>query len=421
MEKLRSPRSIGILTTIFILLLCGLVGCTNGSLGLRGGSISGSVLDSRTLVGIADVNVIAVSGDESNNEGNTNNKATKYAKTDSNGKYYFSDMRSDEWKLSFDRVGYEPITAESSGTVKVVVVNGETSYVPQVRMVQNYANQYITVKGTLKDAVTGATLTYGNTNIIIGKEAFTNRLPTELTAGFSVPVSLDITNITISVAGYKNYTFTADNLIADIDFGIISLQPESYSIVGRWSDVPGWVSQAGPTATIYAKASNKVIATATGVVGGENGNSGFTLSGIPRGTSVSIEVSLLGYKMNSPITVYPESDFQGTIYQNFSLKSNFSQILRDVRIYYSNNSISSGDRVGAYCEQTGTRWPETTVTNPVGLTLGTPQVVDLGTQAIPTGYTLKFVGYMVENAAGTLSNEVVINDDGSEAQVVTIR
>ena len=173
MEKLRSPRSIGILTTIFILLLCGLVGCTNGSLGLRGGSISGSVLDSRTLVGIADVNVIAVSGDESNNEGNTNNKATKYAKTDSNGKYYFSDMRSDEWKLSFDRVGYEPITAESSGTVKVVVVNGETSYVPQVRMVQNYANQYITVKGTLKDAVTGATLTYGNTNIIIGKEAFT--------------------------------------------------------------------------------------------------------------------------------------------------------------------------------------------------------------------------------------------------------
>ena len=137
---------------------------------------------------------------------------------------------------------------------------------------------------------------------------------------------------------------------------------------------------------------------------------------------MAIEVELLGYRMNSPITVYPDSDFQGTIYQNFDLKNNFSAITRDVRVYYMSSTISSGDRVGAYCEQTGTRWPEVTVTNPAGLTLGTPQVVDLGTQALPTGYAFDFVGYMLEDSSGThTATGVKINDDGSDAQIVTIK
>ena len=428
MNKCRRPKSLGILAALFLVLIGSLVGCEKGNLGLKGGGISGTVIDSRTLVGVADVNVTAISGgDESGSSSGgesssgTANKVTKYATTDSNGKYYFSGMRSDEWVLSYDKVGYEPIDQSASAAVKVVVVNSEVSHVPQVRMHRNYSNQYINIKGTLKDSVSGTSVTYGNTNIIIGNESFLNRLPTEFTSGFSVPVSTGQTRIIISVTGYRPTTLTYDNLITDMDLGVVQLQPETYSINGRWTDVPGWVSATGPTATVYAKSANRVIATATAVVGGEAGSAGFVLTGIPKGTSVSLEVEILGYKMNSPISIYPDSDFQGTIYQNLSLKSNFSQIMREVRVFYSNNSINSGDRVGAYCEETGTQWPETTVTNPVGGTLGTPQVVDLGTQAVPTGYYLNFVGYMTENAAGTLTNRVLVNDDGSLAQIVTIK
>ncbi len=427
MIKHKRPRTTWLIMALFLVLIGSLVGCEQGNLGLKGGAISGVVVDSRTLVGVADVSVRAISGEMDSSSGggsagdSVSNKVTKYAMTDSNGKYYFSSMRSDEWNLSFDKVGYESIDETSTGSVRVVVVNKETALVPQVRMVQNYSNQYVTVKGTLKDAISGTSVTFGNTNITIGTEAFTNRMPTEFASGFSVPVSTSETNITVTVAGYKTMSYPVNSLITDLDMGVLMLQPETYRINGRWTDVPGWVSEAGPTATIYAKSANRVIATATAQVGGDSGSAGFSIGGIPKGTSVSLEVEIKGYKMNSPISVYPDADFQGTIYQNLSLKSNFSQIMREVRVFYSDGSINSGDRVGAYCEETGTRWPETTISNPPGWTLGTPQVIDLGTQAVPTGYVLTFVGYMMENANGTHSNSVLVNDDGSLAQIVTIK
>jgi hypothetical protein len=124
--------------------------------------------------------------------------------------------------------------------------------------------------------------------------------------------------------------------------------------------------------------------------------------------------------MNGPVVVYPSGDFQGTLYQTFSLKNNFSQIMRDVRVIVSGNGINTNDFVGAFCEQTGTQWPQTIVTNPAGWTIGTPRVIDLGTNQIPTGYTLTFSGYITGNGTVT-SKEVMVNDDGADAQIVTIQ
>lgn len=415
-KERRGPKSLGFLMALMMVLVGCLVGCNHGSLGLRGGSIEGYVVDSRTLVGVSSVYVIATS--EAN--GDDTAAATKYTTTDSNGKYSFGDLRSDVWTLGFSKTGYSPIDITASEAVKVAVVNGEHINLPRVEMVQNYTNQYVHVKGTLVDNINGNTITYGNTNFAFGSTSFSNRLPTEFTTGFDVPSSIGEIKVIITVDGYKPLTIPLDNLINDYDFGRISLTPETYKIVGRWTNAPGWVTSAAPTATIIARSGNNVVSRATSVVGG--GDQAFELADIPRGTSVAIEVELLGYRMNSPITVYPASDFQGTIYQNFDLKNNFSAITRDVRIFYMSSTISSGDRVGAYCEQTGTRWPEVTVTNPAGLTLGTPQVVDLGTQALPTGYSFDFVGYMMEDSSGThTATGVKINDDGAEAQIVTIK
>lgn len=414
----RGPKSLGFLMALLLVLVGCLVGCNHGNLGLRGGSVTGYVVDSRTLVGVASVYVTAMSEED----GDETAAAIKYTTTDSNGKYEFSNLRSDVWAFGFQKTGYNTIVADlnASNSVSVAVVNGEHVEIPRVELIQNYTNQYVRVKGILKDSINGNTITYGNTNFAFGNTSFSNRLPTEFQTGFDVPASLGAINVVITINGYKAITLPLDNLVNDYDFGAISLTPETYKIVGRWKDVPGWVSSAAPTATIIAKSGSNVVSRTTSVVG--NGDQSFTLENIPRGTSVAIDVELLGYRINSPITVYPDSDFQGTIYQDFSIKNNFSAITRDVRVYYMSSTISSGDRVGAYCEQTGTRWSEVTVTNPSGVTLGTPQVVDLGTQAMPTGYAFDFVGYMLEDSSGThTATGVKINDDGAEAQIVTIK
>jgi hypothetical protein len=240
-------------------------------------------------------------------------------------------------------------------------------------------------------------------------------LPTEFTTGFRIPALTGDMNLSISVAGYMPMTINLSNVVTDRDLGTIQLTPESYNLVGRWTDVPGWVFQDAPRADIFAYAGNRLVATATAQLNAQQ----FEMIGIPKGTSVSIEAEIKGYRMNGPVVIYPSGDFQGTIYQTFSLKNHFSQIMRDVRVIVSGNGISTGDIIGAYCEQTGTTWAQTTVSNPPGLSVGTPRVIDLGTNQVPTGYTLTFSGYSVEN--GTISSkDVFINDDGSDPQVVTV-
>lgn len=405
----RNPMTIGILTALFLVLLSSLVGCENGTLGLKGGSISGTVLDSRTLAGIAAVNITAVSGDEEN-------KASKYTSSDSNGNYHFSGMRADEWTLTYDKVGYTPIDTTGSAAVSVVVVNNENSQVPQVRMVQTFINQYVTIRGTLKDATNGSIITYGNCQFLFGQESFNNRLPGEFTTGFRIPASTGPLNIVITVAGYLTATIPLTDAVTDRDLGTVTLQPETYKVVGRWTDVPGWVFTEKAPAAIFARSGSKIIAMASSTLNMQQ----FEITGIPKGMSVTIDAEIKGYRMNSPIAVYPNGDFQGTIYQTFSLKNNFSAIMREVRVVYSNAAIGTNDRVGAYCEETGTRWPETILTNPTGTALGTPEIVDLGTQYMPTGYTFTFVGYIVENASSKGTVSKFINDDGAEAQIVSI-
>lgn len=406
----RNPKPFGLLTALFVVLILTLVGCEKGSLGLSGGAISGTVIDSQTLVGIAGVNVTARAGTD------VATKVSKFTTTDSQGNYYFNDMRADEWQITFDKFGFQPIDETASNSPKVVVVNSETSTVPHVRMISTIENQYITVRGTLKDATNGTLITYGNANFVFGKESFSNRLPTELTTGFRIAASPNPITMDISVAGYAPLAREITRPQTDIDLGTIMLTPESYSVVGRWVDVPGWVFQAAPQANIFAYAGNRLVAVGNSTLNAQT----FVIEGIPKGTSVSIEAEIKGYRMNGPVVVYPTGDFQGVIYQTFSLKNNFAPIMRDVRVILSGGGITANDYIGAFCNETGTQWPQTIVTNPPGFTLGTPRVIDMGTQQMPTGYNLTFSGYIV--GAGTIRSEnVMINDDGTDPQIVTIQ
>ncbi|HAE40631.1 MAG TPA: hypothetical protein DCG57_18655 [Candidatus Riflebacteria bacterium] len=284
-------------------------------------------------------------------------------------------------------------------------------------MVQLYENQYVTVTGNLKDAVNGTMITYGNAQFVFGQQTFNNRLPTELTTGFRIPATTEETRLIITVTGYERKTLTFENgILSDRNIGTILLQPETYSVTGRWLDVPGWVFTANPVANLFAYAGNRIVATATANVSDQQ----FTIPGIPRGVSVSIEAEIKGYRMNGPIVVYPSGDFQGTIYQTFSLKNNFSPIMRDVRVIVSGTNITTNDFIGAFCEETGTQWAQTIVTNPPGWTIGTPRVIDLGTNQLPTGYAFTFKAYVTGQGTMFTRSGVTINDDGADAQIVTI-
>lgn len=406
----RNPMPFGILAALFLVLISSLVGCENGTLGLKGGGISGTVVDSRTLAGVAGVSITAVTGTEGA-------KASKFATSDSNGNYYLSDLRADEWLLTFDKVGYLAIDDTASSSVKVVVVNNETSTVPQVRMIQTYENQYVTISANLKDATSGSLITYGNAQFLFGQTSFSNRLPTEFSTGFRIPASIGPISIVISVTGFLPITIPLDDARTDKNLGTIMLEPETYKIVGRWQDVPGWVFKDAPAANIFAYAGNRIVATAASSLNAQS----FVIENIPKGTSVSITAEIKGYRMNGPVVVYPTGDFQGTLYQTFSLKNNFSQIMRDVRVIVHGTNINTNDYVGAYCEQTGTQWAQTIVTNPPGFTVGTPRVIDLGTNQMPTGYSFNFRGYVTGQGSIGEKAGVMIDDDGADAQIVTIQ
>lgn len=402
----RTPGGTGILLAFFILILS-LVGCEKGTLGVKGGTISGWVVDSQTLAGVYGVNVVAETG-----EGDT--KATKYATSDSNGAYFINELRAGEWHLAFDKVGYYPIATTASGSPAVVVVNNEHRNVPEVRMVQSYANLNVLIRGTLKDAKTGSTITLGTAQFIFGNRAYNNELPTRLESGLQAPATSGDLAITIKVSNYETYTTTISNAVTDRDLGVILLNPHTYKIVGVWKDVPTWVSQAANnTAKVFAYAQNRVIATASTVMS----DMSFEMSGIPMGYSVSIEAEVRGYRMNSPVLVTPNGDFQGVVYQNLSLKNNFSPITRDVRLYLYGSSISNNDRVGGFCNETGAEWPQRIVTGGV---LAAPSVVDLGINQVPTGYTFTFTGYNVDDGNMGVSS-VMISDDGTSAQVVRVQ
>ncbi|MBF0408484.1 MAG: carboxypeptidase regulatory-like domain-containing protein [Candidatus Riflebacteria bacterium] len=401
----RTAGGLKIITVCLLLILI-LGGCEKGTLGVKGGSVSGYILDSRTLAGVSGVSITAETGAG-------DSKVNKITYSDSNGGYYFSDLRAGEWVMSFDKVGYQPVYTDATYTVKVVVVNNEHRVAPEIRMVQNYVNQYVTIKGILKDAKNGTLINLGVAQFVFENQVFNNRVPSEFQTGFSVPAVNGGMNVSIKVTNYETYTTVINNAVTDRDLGVIMLQPMSYKVVGVWKDVPGWVFQEAPTANIFAYSGNRVVATTSCTMSQQS----FELTGIPIGTSVTIDAQIKGFRMNGPVPVTPNSDFQGIIYQNLSLKSNFSQILRDVRLVVNGNNIGLNERIGGYCNETGTVWPQTIVTGGI---LSSPRVVDLGVNQVPTGYTLTFTGFNVDD--GTIgTSRVIINDDGVDPQIVTVQ
>ncbi|MFZ2957795.1 MAG: carboxypeptidase-like regulatory domain-containing protein [Candidatus Ozemobacteraceae bacterium] len=401
----RTPGGTGIMLA-FLMLILALVGCEKGNLGVKGGNLSGYVLDTRTLAGISAVNINAESG-------TGDSKVSKMTTSDTRGSYYFSDLRAGEWTLTFDKIGYVPIRNDATSPVSVVVVNNEDRTVPEVRMVQTFVNRYINVKGILKDSKNGTIINLGTAQFTFDNQVYSNRLPTEFQTGFSIPAFDGDMRVIIKVSGYETYETVIQSAVTDRDLGVVLLQPLSYKIVGVWKDVPGWVFQEAPIAGVFAYAGNRVVATTSSPMNGQS----FELSGIPMGTSVSVDVQVKGYRMNGPIPVTPNSDFQGVIYQTLSIKNNFSPIMRDVRLVVNGNNIGNNSRIGGYCNESGAVWPQTTVTGGI---LSAPRVIDMGVNQVPTGYTLTFTGFNVDT--GTIgTSRVLVNDDGVDPQIVSVQ
>lgn len=242
---------------------------------------------------------------------------------------------------------------------------------------------YVRVSGTLKNAVTGGPVSSGKAEFVFRGHRISDSRPADLSAGFDVPKSADATSVLIRVDGYSEKTISLQSLQSDTDLGEVMLQPEHYTVIGCWEDVPEWVKEEVLLVDVLAYSCGKVVSRTTSSLTSQS----FELRGIPKGISVKVTAEIKGYKMVNPLEIIPDRDFAGIINQAISLKRHYTPIMSgSIRLIVSGNAISPGDVVSGYCEQTGTRWPDTVVAPPDDYTVGAPMSVDLGWQQFPYGY-----------------------------------
>jgi len=390
-------------------IMTSLLGCDNGNLGLRNGSVEGVILDRDTLSGISSVSITAYSGDDtSGSSGTSGGKAMRYFTTDSNGRFYADDLRAGEWTMTFSKPLYTTVDKTATEAVEIVVVNNNHQEIGPIYLSSRYLNQYVMVKGMLKDKTTGKQIISGNTTLRVGLNTFSNIQPTNFSYGVKVPASDSQVEIEISVSGYKPMTIVRSNLLGDTDLQTIELEPDSYSIYCTWEDVPGWVRDDNPNATVIAKSGDSIVYSA---VNTDIASGGFTLTGIPQGATAEISVNLKGYRMHAPITVYSTGNFSGQKHQKISLRNNLSPVMRNVRVTVSSNSWSNGNQVGTNCRETGAKWGPTTVVS-TGWLNSSNGIVDLGIQSLPTAYTLTFDAF--SDGGATLQTQTLsIPEDGA--------
>lgn len=301
---------------LIVLSLASIVftGCEKGSLGIKGGSINGYVINASNNQPIPDV---MVRGDS-----DTHENAKAY--TGGDGSFVMSDLTKGAWGLYVEKYGYTLVSPDATGTqtanivaATVNVANGETVTAPVIKMEKTAE----LVKGVLKgypiDAVTGRPLT----NFTVTQTHPYNQRKSKL-----FETAADFRDIGWSglEGGDHHYTITANNYVeystsageggaenyisigaSAVNMGTIKVEPLKVSIAGTLRNLPGYVlevSAAERDMVIWAEAAGKVVATFTdtAVEGAYKGSINYKLDEIPVSAgSVAVKCKIRGYDLQT--------------------------------------------------------------------------------------------------------------------------
>ncbi len=365
---------------LLVLSLASIVftGCEKGSLGVKGGSAVGYVLNSETNQPIPEVLVKAEGGGEA--------KQTMTTYTGGDGSYSFHDMaKGDDWKFYVEKYGYYVSgTNENNGTATAnleaaaaSINNGETINLSVIKMTKAPELYKGTLKGYPVDSITGRPLR----NFTVTQTEPYNQRKSKLFETAEDFRTLGWTGLeggdhhyTITCNNYVEYKTNADPTAAKIsigasavDLGTIKVQPLTVNIAGTLRNLPGYVLDTQQKdILIWAESAGKVVATFTdpAVTDAYKGSVNYLLTDIPvTAGSVSIKCKIRGYDLltiNSAVSI-PTNIPGGTIGGIDADFSDIEPIRRDLRIVVTGtmpddstpSSFPGGDIARIYIRQGG--------------------------------------------------------------------
>ncbi len=348
---------------LIVLTLASIVftGCEKGSLGIKGGTVTGYVLNSSTNQPLPEVLVRS----NSSQHGDTSENKTTY--TGGDGSFVLEDLSQGTWNIFVEKHGYALVGGQAAGTdtaaiqaAAVFVNNGETISAPVIKM----SKTETLVKGTLKgypiDSITGRPLR----NFTV-----TQTEPYEQRKSRLFETAEDFRDIGWSglEGGNHHYTITANNYqefstaagdaaapisigLAPANLGTINMQPHSVGIAGTLRNLPGYVLAASPRdIVIWAESAGKVVATYSAAAGGGDnyqGSVNYLLPSVPVSAgSVSVKCKIRGYDLKTiNAAVSLASNMPGGIVAGVDMDfHNVEPIKRDVRVIVNSSAPTEAD------------------------------------------------------------------------------
>lgn len=252
------------------------MGCEKGGLGVRSSNLTGTIIDGASSAPVEGVRVKIVSETAITTNAQAALGQNFVSITDANGRFMFTNLTPDKFKLEASKVGYEDLRypSASSTVTSIYVPNGETVDIGTAMMnaVGSPLPQYISIRLNLRDSKSmelldgnelvtitfdNQTFTYTVTEWKNGQTAGgeTIQLPAK-TGGYSVSIS---PNPDIYKTTNTTLPGTA-NIITDI-----MLEANSYNLIVRCVNVPDYI--VGGIMNIYAEQAGtnppKILATHT--------------------------------------------------------------------------------------------------------------------------------------------------------------
>ena len=374
-KQQKSAKGRWLLLIVLTLASIVFTGCEKGSLGVKGGTAMGTVINVSTDKPIADVLVRAV---------NAHQSMTTY--TSGDGSYQFNDMTQGDWSFSVEKVGYvlsKDTSASDTLTVeaaKASVNNGETVVVPTIKMDILIDSVRGTLKGYPIDALTGRPLRnfnvsiidpyiYRKTKVFETAEDFRDNGFTGVPGGRSLQFSLNAANYQEVKLAMPN---AADNNIVigltATDLGIVKVTPYTVSVSGTLRNLPGYILDSqSRDIVIWAESAGRVVAsytdTGAGAADTYKGSITYNLQNVPvTAGSVAIKCKIRGYDLVTinPAVSLPSNMPGGTIGSIDADFANIEPIKRDLRVVVTGSnpgtdrsSFQSGDIARIYIQQGG--------------------------------------------------------------------
>jgi hypothetical protein len=432
----KSPKGRWLLLIVLALASIVFTGCEKGSLGVKGGTAIGTVINvSANDKPIPEVLVRATHHDQS---------LTTY--TSGDGTYTFNDMQQGDWTFSVEKSGYV-LAADTSASdtaainaAEVKVNNGETVIVPTIRMDMLIDSIKGTLKGYPVDMMTGRPLRNFNVNVLdpyIYRKSkkfeiaddFKNTGFTGLSGGRSMKFSITCDNYyeqnLTTVDGDDNITIG----ITPTNLGVIQMRPMTLSVSGTMRNLPGYIlDSTDQDILVWAEAAGRVVAsyTDTQTQNAFKGSINYTLENIPiTAGSVAVKCKIRGYDVVTinPAVSLPSTMPGGVIGSIDADFANIDPITRDLRIIVNGtepdedtrSTFASGDIARIYIQQGGKD------------IVPYVDVVSVNNRAegyisgVITGYPIKII--VVNMTAGwnkTTSDDITVLEGGNSAYTVLL-